>query len=179
MFNMDDAININNATVVVSATKDTSNKGGDAIRWEGYEYLHSEKSVDWYWAVGIVALSGAVAAFLLGDFLFGVLILLSAFTLSLFTARKPQIVSFEINRRGVLIDKKLFPYNTLDSFWLHEEGDQPTLIIKSKKTLMPLVMIPLNQTLQIDDVHMYLVRFLEEEEQELPVSHRLVEYLGF
>jgi hypothetical protein len=152
---------------------------GDSIRWGGHEYSYSEKSVDWYWAVGIVALSGAVAAILLGNFLFGILILIGAFTLSLFAARKPNTVTFEINRRGILIDKKLFPYNTLDSFWIHEDTHHATLLVRSQKAMMPLIMIPLSEPVDAEIVHLSLSRFLEEEEHDMPISHRLVEYFGF
>jgi hypothetical protein len=173
---MEDVIRTPNISSHVSTLE---RQNGGSLRWEGHEYSYSEKSVDWYWAVGIVALSGAVASILLGNFLFGILILLGAFTLSLFAARKPNAVTFEITRRGILIDKKLFPYNTLDSFWIHEDTHHTTLLVRSRKAIMPLIMIPLSGSVNAESVHLSLSRFLEEEEHDMPISHRLVEYFGF
>ena len=51
------------------------------ISWEVPAYEHRPKTSDWYWALGIIAVSGSVAAFFLGNFLFGVLILVVAYTM--------------------------------------------------------------------------------------------------
>ena len=34
----------------------------DKIVWEVMEYEHKDRAPDWYWAVGIIALSSAVIA---------------------------------------------------------------------------------------------------------------------
>jgi len=149
------------------------------IEWEAYEYTHTEKDRDWYWALGLIAIAGAVAALLFNNVLFAVLIIAASFALALFASRKPDLVSFAITQRGVRIDDKLYPFQALESFSIDEESSHPPkLILESNKTFAPHLVIPL-EGVDIDEVHDFLLDFLLEGEHIDPLSHRLMEYLGF
>ena len=65
--------------------------------WEAHEYIFQEKTSDWYWAVGIIAVSLAVLLIIFGNVLFALVVLIGSFTLSIFAARRPDLVRFEIN----------------------------------------------------------------------------------
>ncbi len=93
----------------------------NTIRWQGYEYTHHKKSSDWFWVLGIVALSSAVVAIVFANILFALFILIGAFTLALFATKNPHLIHFEINKRGVAIDNTLYPFTTLESFWIDED----------------------------------------------------------
>ncbi len=150
----------------------------EPIRWQAPEYTHYEKSSDWYWALGIVALSGAVTALILKNILFALFIIIAAFTVALFASRKPQLVHFELQRRGIAIDETLYPFNTLESFWIHEdEHGHHMLILKSERFFMPHIVIPLTQNIEM--IHDTLSERLTEEEMQEPVSHKILEFFGF
>lgn len=150
------------------------------VQWNAFEYERKHKTVDWFWALGIVAIAGAGAAFILGNILFGILIIIGSFTLALFANRHPDLIQFELNQRGVVIGDTLYPYNTLDSFWVndtHKNAD-PKLIIKSKKILMPYLIIPLaNEDYQA--IHDYINEYLKEEEHNESLSHKILELFGY
>ena len=150
-----------------------------AITWEAPEHNHYEKSNDWFWVFWILSLSAAIAMFFFGNFLFAVLIVVGAATMALVTSREPSIVSFAVTARGVLIDEKLYPYNTLESFNLDEENPQgPQLLIKSKRVFMPLLILPIPPEYlhEIDDL---IGDRLPEEDLEEPLAHKLLEFFGF
>src|SRR3989344_4411045 len=42
-----------------------------ALRWSAYEHDHIERGSDWYWALGVVAISIAITAIILHDLLLG------------------------------------------------------------------------------------------------------------
>jgi hypothetical protein len=152
----------------------------NTISWQGYEYTHHEKSSDWFWALGIVALSSAVTAVIFKNILFALLILTGAFTIALFAAKNPNLVHFEINRRGIAIDDVLYPFNTLESFWIDEdEHGHNSIILKSQKIIMPYIVIPMNETVEFEDVRNVLLTKLKEEELEEPASHKIFEFFGF
>jgi len=153
---------------------------GDTISWQGYEYTHYEKSSDWFWALGIVALSSAVTAIIFKNILFALLILIGAFTVALFAAKKPHLVHFEVTRRGVSIDDTLYPFTTLESFWIDEdEHGHHTLILKSQRVIMPYIIIPLVESIEFEDMRNTLLTKLEEEELHEPISHKIFEFFGF
>ncbi|MFC1732229.1 hypothetical protein ACFL6I_18125, partial [candidate division KSB1 bacterium] len=104
--------------------------------------------------------------------------LIGAFTVALFAAKKPHLIHFEINRRGVAIDDVLYPFNTLESFWIDEdEHGHLTLIIKSERVIMPYIVIPIYD--EVDEIRDILLSKLEEEELHEPISHKVLEFFGF
>jgi hypothetical protein len=149
------------------------------IGWEEYEYEFSKKGPDWFWALGIISISIAVTAIILNNLLFAILILVGSFTLGLYATREPDIVNYEANQRGIIIDDKLYPYNSLDSFWIEHDIEKPKLIVQSKKLLMPYIIIPIDPEVDTDDLRDYLLDHVDEEEKREPLSSRIMEYLGF
>ena len=151
----------------------------EKISWSAPEYEYKKHNVDWFWAVGIIAVSLAVAAIIYKNILFAIFILVGSFTLLLYAGRKPQVIYFEINTKGVRIGDGLYPYHTLKSFWLRETGKSTKLVLESQKTIMPHVVLPLSPETDADAVREFLLTYLPEEEQKESVSEALMEYLGF
>ena len=150
----------------------------ESLKWSAPEYHHYERSKDWFWAVGIITICIAVLAFVFNNGLFGVLILLSAGILVFYAIRVPQNVNYEINNRGIIVGKELHPYLTIESFWVETRGAEPKIILKSKKSVMPYIVIPVHQD-DADQMAAILREFLEEKELSEPSSHKVMEYLGF
>jgi hypothetical protein len=149
-----------------------------SLKWSAPEYNHYQRSKDWFWAVGIITVSIAILAFVFNNALFGILILLSAGILVFYTIRVPQSVEYEINKRGVVVGKDLHPYLTIEAFWIETRQGEPKLIIKSKKAVMPYIIIPVHED-SVDEVASVLRQSLEEKELAEPASHKIMEYLGF
>lgn len=151
------------------------------LTWQALEYHHETKTVDWFWAVGIIAVCIAITAVIYGDVLFGILVLIGAGSLAIYAVREPELISFELNEKGVLIERKMYPYATLESFWVEEHHNvhrHPKLLIKSQKITMPLIVIPIDEV-HPDNVRRFLLNFLQEEEHFEPLSQKVMEYLGF
>lgn len=146
------------------------------VEWQAPEYVHQEKSVDWFWAIGVFALAIAVIAIFLGNVLFGVFVILAAISVAIHTVRKPRLIDYALTERGVLIDKKVYPYDTLEAFWIDE--DDSRLIIRSEKALMPYLVLPFREDDE-DDIQNVLIEYLDEEEMHEPLSHKILEYVGF
>ena len=152
----------------------------EPLRWQAHEYDHYERTADWYWAVSIITFSIVILSILFDDYLFAVVTLIGVFTLVLFTYRPPRLISYEIAKKGIIIEKTLYPYVNLESFWVadHHEFDEPKLIIKSTKVVMPYIIIPL-VGIDPEEVHEVLQTVIAEEEHHEPLAHKLMEYLGF
>jgi hypothetical protein len=150
-----------------------------SIYWEAPEHNHIEKSGDWFWILGIIAVTGAIVSIIFGNILFSIMILLGATTMALVGSREPRIIPFEVSGRGIRIDKTLYPYATLESFYLDEENHvNPQLILKSRKMFVPLLIMPIPGE-YADLIDSTLGERLPEEELEEPLSHKLLEFFGF
>lgn len=149
------------------------------IEWEAHEHEHKERSTDWFWAVGIIAVAVAVTSIILGNIIFAILILVGAFSLALFINRPPVTTRIVIDEKGITRDKVRYPYSELRSFWVDVEHPHKKIILRSDKTFMPLIIVPLNDEIDADEVHEALLSFLQEEYHDLPLLEKVLEYLGF
>jgi hypothetical protein len=153
----------------------------DPFIWETNEYFFQEKTSDWYWSVGIIGVSIAILSAIFGNGLFALLLLLSTFALALFGSKKPNILRFEVSKKGIMIGNTLYPFGTLDSFWVEDNRhiNRPSkLIIKSRKIIVPLIAIPLDDV-NPEDVRDFLLDHLLEDHHIEPLGQKLLEYFGF
>lgn len=163
---------------VQSTEKSTSMR--KPITWTGHEHTHFERNSEWFWALGLIAVAGAVTALLFDNLLFAIIILIISFVLAIFAAKKPDELDFAVTQRGVRINEKLYPYKSLESFGIDEfsQHHHPKLVLKPKSTLSQDIIIPLDEV-DADEVHDFLLDFLPEEDHEEPASHKIMEWFGF
>jgi len=151
------------------------------IRWEAPEAHHAPHTSDWYIALWIIAISASAAAILFANVLLALIILLASFVATMHARKGPKMTHYEITRSGVRMDNILYPYRTLDAFSIdHPFGDHPhfpRLILKSKKTFMPLISATLSGVSE-HDVRESLLDHLPEEELRESILHHFLEYLG-
>lgn len=148
------------------------------ITWDMPEYYHTDKTADWYWTLGIIAISIAVLCVLFGDVLLALFAILGALTLGIYAHREPNIVPHEISTKGVLVDKTLYTFNSLESFWIESDEPRPKIVLKSKKMFMPYILIPC-EGLPLNEVRKVLLAHLPEVEHHEPLTQKLFEHFGF
>lgn len=149
------------------------------FEWHALEYEHRERSHDWFWAVGIIAVGGAVLAILFNDILFALVIAVAAVAIVLHAVRKPGELICSIDDRGVLVNATLYPYRTLESFCIHEHKPVNELVLTSQKLFMPHIHVPLADDMNPDSVRDILLDYLPEEEVMPSVSEKVMELVGF
>ncbi|OIO33576.1 MAG: hypothetical protein COZ49_02390 [Candidatus Yonathbacteria bacterium CG_4_10_14_3_um_filter_47_65] len=150
----------------------------EIISWNAPEYVHVQKSVDWFWALGIITVAGATATFLLGNILFSITIIIGAFSLGLYGARKPKNQEIEISRKGIRVNGKIHFYSEIQSFWIDQERNEPIILLQSEKMLMPYITIPLGD-MDPEIIENVLGEFLRQEMHYEPMPYRIMEHLGF
>ncbi|MBI5742446.1 MAG: hypothetical protein HZA25_01225 [Candidatus Niyogibacteria bacterium] len=149
------------------------------VAWEAEEYEFNEKSPDWYWMVGIIAIAFIAVAIFMKNMLFTIIIMLSAFSFALLGARRPERVKFKIALRGVHVGNKLYLYDDLDSFWIHyDPPHRAELIIVSKRAVAPHISIPLAE-IDPNEAREHLLKFLPEKLHEESLAEILGRLVGF
>lgn len=161
-------------------TQENKSNAKSPMVWSGHEYLHFEKNTEWYWALGLIVVSGAITSLIFKNILFAIFILIAGFVLAIFATRKPEEVTFSITQRGIKIDDKLYPYKALKSFGIDELTPKhtPQLILEQNHQFSSDIIIPL-ENVDADEVHDFLSSFLPEEDHEEPLIHKIMEWLGF
>lgn len=149
------------------------------LEWDAPEHHHTgEKDNDWYWAVGIITLTAAALAFILGNVIFGIMIIVGVFALLVHGAHPPRTVHIQINDRGIVVDKTLYPFLSLESFWIDAHEEPRKILIKSHKVFMPYLSIHI-QGVDPEDVRKLLLTYIAETEHHEPLSQKILERFGF
>jgi hypothetical protein len=164
----------------------------DRLRWEALEYEEKERTPDWFWALGIIVVTSSLASLIYGNYFFAGLLVLSGALLGFFAIKKPDMVQYEINTKGIKIHSRLYPFESIESFWIQvdhdgdatlastdEEKIKPLLFIKSGRPFMPIITIPIEDTLA-GDIHSVMIsRDIPEEEMQEHISEKIMERFGF
>lgn len=156
------------------------NQPTNKIAWHHHEHSHVERSMDWFWSVGIVAVGAVILCVFFKEFLFALIIIL--FTLIAFknAKRVPPLLLFEITRKGIRAGNTAYPYSMIESFWVEDTEYRDVLLLKTKKPFSPLLVIPFDSTETDPElIRDYLLDYLNEEELEEPLHHIIMERLGF
>ena len=149
------------------------------IEWDALPHLPHERGEDWYWVMGIIGVSSAVAAFILGNVLFGILIILGMLVTIIYTGLDDQEpITHAISQAGVTVDKVTYPYAKLTSFHIDREHRHgPHLLIQKPEGLDHMLIIPLPEE-YVDEIDETLSYYLPEEDLEEPLLNRIMELLG-
>lgn len=148
------------------------------ISWNAPEHLYIEKRPDWYWAVGIITLALAAVAFIFGQVIPGIFVIVAAVALVLHASHPPRIASYSINDRGIVADDILYPFLTLESFWIPHDQVPPRIILKSRQLFMPFIVIYIDE-IDPEDVRTVLLTYIAETEHNEPILKHILERLGF
>ena len=149
------------------------------VAWEAPEHHHVEKNGDWFWVLWIAAFTGAAIAFFFDNLLLSILILIATSIMALIANREPEIISYAVTTRGIRVDDKLYPYSTLDAFYIDEDSPRGAeLLVRSKKLFMHMIVMPIPPE-HMEDIEDILEVKLPEEQMEEPVAARILEIFGF
>lgn len=148
------------------------------ISWNAPDHIHTKKSPDWYWAVGIITLALAVVSFILGNAITGIFVLAASVALVLNASREPQSMYHEVNDRGIMIGQTLYPFLSLDSFWIPHDEMPAKIILKSRKSFMPYIVVLIDE-IDREEVREVLLRYIAETEHHEPFLKHILEKLGF
>lgn len=150
----------------------------EKLEWSALEYEERERSNDWFWALGIIVATSSTASIIYGNYFFAALLILSGLLLGFFAVKKPDMVSYELNEKGLKIRTRLYSYENIKSFWVQVEP-KPILFIKSERVFMPIISIPIEEIMAGEIHSIMLSKNIPEEEMRVHVSEKIMETLGF
>ncbi len=150
----------------------------EKLEWSHLEYEEKERNTDWFWALGIIVVAISVTSIIYQNYFFAILIILSGILIAVFAVKKPEMVHYEINQKGLMIKNRLYPYEKIKSFWVQTEKN-PTLFIKSERIFMPIISLPIEESSVNEIKNIMLSNQLPEEEMHEHISEKIMESLGF
>lgn len=150
------------------------------LEWDAPEHHHTDKNNDWYWAVGIITITSAGLCFIFGNVIFGIFIIIGIFALVIHSVRKPRMIHVEINDRGIIVDRTLYPFLTLESFWIDAHEHPPKILLKSARMFMPFVIVYISEDEHDrEKIRDILLNYIAETEHHEPLTKKILERFGF
>ncbi|OGG61868.1 hypothetical protein A3C87_00520 [Candidatus Kaiserbacteria bacterium RIFCSPHIGHO2_02_FULL_49_34] len=149
------------------------------IEWDALPHFPHERGDDWYWVLGIIGVSSAIAAFILSNVLFGILIILGILVISIYTGLEVhEPIPFSISQAGIQVGDTTYPYAKLTSFFIDREHRHgPHLLISKPDGIDNILIIPIPED-YLDEIDETLSYYLPEEHLEEPLQNRIMELFG-
>ena len=122
-----------------------NNKDKIILSWTVPEFIRHEKDQLWFIGLGIITVILLTIAVLMSNYVFALIILLSALLIAAYALKHPRQIKFIVTPKEIIIDNKSFPYGEIISFWIFEEPGIKMLNLKTKKMTHPLIQLPLGE----------------------------------
>ena len=150
----------------------------DLLSWEAPEYVRNVRTPDWYWGVSLLGIAGVFACVYWGNYLFGVVVLLSVILIIVAAVRPVHTYNVALTAAGILVNGKFVAYEHVSGFWFfnhQREGEK--LLLKSDTKWIPTTTIPLTDKVTVDQVRGILTGRVPEVEITIPIVVQIFEEL--
>lgn len=148
------------------------------LEWHSPEHHFDRKSSDWYWMLGIICLGAAILAFYFDNFLFAIFIIIAGLTIGMLSYRETKVVPIRIVHKGIAFNERLYPWLSLRSFWIEDDHIHGArILLHPMSPIAPLIVIPINEEVDLNDVRDVLLEFLHEEFLRESILHHWFDHL--
>lgn len=151
------------------------------LEWESYSNVPIERTDDWFWALGAITVFSMIISLFFGNILLALIIGLGTFSLY-YHERRPTDTKLlvKINKKGVQLNKELFTYEKINSFWVEEENEEKParLILHYRRLFVPNIHIPIIGY-EPEQVRQTMLEYGEEEKHVETFSEVIFDTLGF
>jgi len=151
----------------------------DTVEWTASEFIAHDKGFGWYAGYALVAVIIAALLYLIIRDVFSIIVVaIMAVILAVAAARKPRVMEYKLDRSGLTVGNKFYPYQAYKSFSLPETGPFVSIELAPLKRLgfpVSLYLAPDNQ----DRVLEILSDHLPMERHELSSLDHLMHQLRF
>lgn len=150
------------------------------ISWRAAEFHYIEK--DYLWYVGVIAVGAVliISSLWQHNFFFAVFLIIATILVVEFGKRRPEILEYELNDNGVVIDGILYAqYRNIISFHIRKRfGYLDELILHRNSKIRPFLHLPIDDKLAIK-ARDFLLNYIPEDDHEQSFADIIAERLGF
>lgn len=141
---------------------------------------HTNRSIDWFWAIGIITLIGAVTAFIVGNSLFGVFILLGGSLLFYTNLHHGDSSTVHINEKEITWNGLSYKSKKMKGFAIVKNSkEEDILIVRTDRFFMPMLILHIAESVPRTELSDMLEKRIPKEDLREPPANALAERLGF
>ncbi|MAG44353.1 hypothetical protein CL633_00500 [bacterium] len=148
------------------------------LSWQIKEKSGSQKNLTWFIILAIITVGLVIFAFFSNSPLMALLFILISVVIYLSNFNKTEILKCKIAKQGLYMQKRFFPWNELESFWIFYDPPRIKILsIKAKKTLLSCLTMPLTNQ-NPSQIRKILLKYMPEIEQEESLIDTLAKKIG-
>ncbi len=142
--------------------------------------LHKERSVDWFWAIGIITLLGAVAAFFFDNTIFAIFILLGGGLLFYSNLNKSDDTVVHITEKEITVNSLSYKTKNMKGFAITKSNrEEDMLIVRTDRFFLPVLVLHIPETVSLDALDELLSARIERQDLTEPPANMIAERFGF
>jgi hypothetical protein len=151
------------------------------LQWSGVPYIAKQKSVDWFWILGLVVLLATGFAIYVQNYTFAAVIFVGGIAIGLFANENTSEKKYSLRKDGIEIDETRIAYSEIASFSVFAEGlaSRRQLLLTLKKTFFVHVSIPLPEEIDHEEVRIILRKFVLEKKRLPDLSDAVMHWFRF
>jgi len=88
------------------------------LSWRAPEFITHQKGKTWFLVAGIITLLLVIYAIYTNSATMAIVFIVLAGVYYLTHNQLPKVIDISITEMGVFVDKKFYPYNMINSFWI-------------------------------------------------------------
>ena len=146
------------------------------IRWSTHLSPPPRRDRILYATIALVITAGLIAYFT-HDFLFTVVLVLSAIVLNLNATRPHRPSEITVHATGVSVDDQRHHYADIKSFWIDYQPNLKELSIELKKGYTPKIKIPLEDANPLE-IRRAMVSYVPEKEHDQSLLDHIIRLIG-
>jgi uncharacterized membrane protein YobD (UPF0266 family) len=150
-----------------------------SVEWTASEFIAHQKNVGWYMAVILCGVALAIGVyFFTHDEISTAVVLVVTIAFAVIGARKPRVMAYRLDDKGLTVGQRFHPYSDFKSFTLVEEGAFASLTFLPLKRFMPAVNVYFAPD-DADDIMDVVAAYLPYENREPGVFDSLIRRIRF
>jgi hypothetical protein len=141
---------------------------------------HKNRTVDWYWAIGLMTIIGAATAFIVGNATFGILILLGGGLLLYTNLHQADDTTVHINEKEITVSGLRYATKKMRGFAITKSSaEDDILIIHTDRFFMPMLILHIPDSIALSELENILAKRIKKEDLREPPASAVAEKLGF
>lgn len=141
---------------------------------------HKDRTADWFWAIGLMTVVGAITAIVVGNTLFGIFIIIAGTLLFYVNLHKGSDIVVHINEKTITVNELGYPLKKLKGFSITKNGaDEDILIVKTDRFFLPMIILQIPDSIPLGELSEMLEKKVLKEDLHEPPANALAEKLGF
>lgn len=148
-------------------------------QWSASEFISHDKSPQWYMFLAGASLALSIVIFIITRQAISVAVVIVMTALfAVYGSAKPRTINYELTNKGIAVGEKFYPFSTVKSFSVINEGGMPYIqLLLQKRLSVPLTIYTAPE--QIDTIATMLSDFVPYDQKKRDIADKFSSKIRF